>query len=159
MVTGPPIEGQGDKYLRQHLTNGAYDPAFGVDQSESILSKITIKLNINHIKLSFLVFLFIDPEEAFSQMRRRRSIRSPFYFSNAQINAIVKNQSAYRPHFNEFDSFVESIPQKKTIYLDCSPSYSGCAQARFVVTNFRPNNLPIHVRLNFSIDLAAMSKY
>lgn len=108
--------------------------------------------------------------------RRRRSVEyeSNDYF-NPYSQRIVRNDDMgstfiwdnadsltsrnKRDTLNSNDHILSNLPANRTIFSDCQNSEQElCLQGKFTVTNFKANDFPILITLNFTIDLKKIEK-
>lgn len=107
--------------------------------------------------------------------RKRRSIRNAYY--NPYSQRIIESDNEMsslnawdgmdspdsrrhkRDIFSTDDSILANLPANRTIYFDCKNTEQElCLQGKFTVTNFKANDLPILITLNFTIDLKKVEK-
>lgn len=108
--------------------------------------------------------------------RKRRSLEheSSTYF-NPYLQRIVKNDDMgstfiwneidsmtsrhKRDTLNSNDHILANLPANRTIFSDCHNSEQElCLQGKFTVANFRANEFPILITLNFTVDLKKIEK-
>lgn len=108
--------------------------------------------------------------------RRRRSIEyeSDSYF-NPYLQRVIKTDQTgntfiwngidsmssrqKRDTLNSNDHILANLPVNRTIFSDChNTEQELCLQGKFTVTNFKANDFPILMTLNFTIDLKKIEK-
>lgn len=136
----------------QLATNGVYDPIVGMDQidTEMMPSNYTVSAASKNAFKCIRLF-YLDPQTHEEILNRRRRQASP-------SDVIFLHPATHHPDPKEFDSFVGSLPVNRTIHFDCAHPNSGCRQALFHIRKINVGNEPIRIQLNFSVDLAEMSK-
>lgn len=108
--------------------------------------------------------------------RRRRSVEyeSNNYFNPYLQRVIETNEMGSTFIWNDIDSMstrrkrdtlnsndhiLANLPANRTIFSDCHNSEQElCLQGKFTVTNFKANDFPILITLNFTIDLKKIEK-
>lgn len=55
------------------------------------------------------------------------------------------------------DRILANLPSNRTIYFDCKDA-DTCLEAKFRVSNIKPNNFPILITLNFTIDMTKVAR-
>lgn len=104
-------------------------------------------------------------------IRSRRSLEN---FQNAYFNAYTQRVIDRNPRdssatmdqsddsldpFSANDRILSNLPSNRTIYFDCKESNrEHCLIGRFRVFNFKANNAPLLLTLNFTIDMTKMAK-
>lgn len=108
--------------------------------------------------------------------RRRRSVEyeTNSYFNPYLQKVIENNQMGSTFVWNDIDSMagrrkrdtlnsndhiLANLPANRTIFSDCqNTELELCLQGKFTVTNFKANDFPILMTLNFTIDLKRIEK-
>lgn len=58
------------------------------------------------------------------------------------------------------DRILANLPSNRTIYFNCKGSRRQyCIMGKFTVSNLKASNLPVLIRLNFSIDMTKIAKF
>lgn len=117
-----------------------------------------------------------DDPSPFLTGRRRRAVEfeSNTYF-NPYLQRVVENHEMgntflwngmdsmssrnKRDTLNSNDHILANLPVNRTIFSDCQNSEQElCLQGKFTVTNFRAQDYPILITLNFTVDLKKIEK-
>lgn len=104
-------------------------------------------------------------------IRSRRSLEN---FQNSYFNSYLQKVIERNPRdssaktdqiddsldlFSVNDRILSNLPSNRTIYFDCNESnQEHCLVGRFRMFNFKANNAPLLLTLNFSIDMTKMAK-
>lgn len=110
---------------------------------------------------------------------RKRSVRAVEFESNTYFNPYLQrvvgnNEMGSTFLWNEMDSLTSrskrdtlnsndhilaNLPANRTIFSDCRNSEQElCLQGKFTVANFRANDFPVLITLNFTVDLKKVEK-
>lgn len=133
-------------------------------------SKLGLEYDLNGGQVS------TDDSTTFLMGRKRRAVEyeSNNYF-NPYSQRIVENEEMgstfiwndidsmtsrnKRDTLNSNDHILANLPANRTIFSDCRNSEEEhCLQGKFTVTNFKANDFPILITLNFTIDLKKIEK-
>lgn len=108
--------------------------------------------------------------------RKRRSLEnSQNAYFNPYLQKVIDNDEmgssiawndvdpmSYRHRrdlFSSNDHILVNLPVNRTIYFDCKNTEEElCLQGKFTVTNFKAEDLPVMITLNFTIDLTKVAK-
>lgn len=117
-----------------------------------------------------------DDSQTYLTGRRRRSVEfeSNNYFNPYSQRVVESNEMGSTFIWNDIDSMTSrnkrdtlnsndhilaNLPANRTIFSDCQNSeLELCLQGKFTVTNFRANDYPILITLNFTVDLKKVEK-
>lgn len=74
--------------------------------------------------------------------------------------SLIANQ-AEEDMFDFNDSILADLPSNRTVHFNCNDGDNKqefCLQGKFLVTNFKANDSPILITLNFTVDLRNVAK-
>lgn len=114
------------------------------------------------------------PSNLFARRRRALEYESNSYF-NPYLQRVIANDEMgstfawndidstasrrKRDTLNSNDHILANLPANRTIFSDCQNSEQElCLQGKFTVTNFKANDFPVLITLNFTINLKKIEK-
>lgn len=102
-------------------------------------------------------------DNIFEERRRRSAEFNGNTLFSPYLQKIIQTDQTFdryrRDIFNTNDHLLSYLPKNRTIFFDCTDTEEEfCLQGKFTVSNFKKDNTPILVMLNFTVDMSKISK-